>query len=201
MSWKRRFVRRPLGRRWRAAPWHKRCALYSEAVFYLCKLTCLKMCTQIIGLLSTSENSPQSHHCFGFHVFFSSEGWIEKSLRPSRLNKTLWETRCLNSNLRGGQQLVRDENEGNYTLNLRSPVLHKQTSVCISSRAQWSDGEGENESFYYDMAGSLLLIQNPHHHFTSSTFTLAQDPSLWTCLHNATFCMSNSPDWFGSVSQ
>lgn len=45
------------------------------------------MRAQIIGQLSMSENSPQSHHCFGFHVFISTEGWIRESLRPFRLNK------------------------------------------------------------------------------------------------------------------
>lgn len=113
---------------------------YVGLQLYHCKLTCLKMCTQIITLLSMSEEFPQSHRCFGFHVFFSSEGWIEESLRPSRLNKTLLGTRCLNSNSLGGQQFGQNwslwgikRGWDNYTLNLRGWTLYKQTSIWISS--------------------------------------------------------------------
>ncbi len=69
----------------------KRCLIFV-------KLTCLKMYVQIfVGKLATKPP------LFGVRVFISSEGWIEKSLRPIRLNKTLPGTHCLNSDLLGGQ--------------------------------------------------------------------------------------------------
>lgn len=66
---------------------------------------------------------------------------LKKSLRPSILNKTLSETCSLNSNPRGGQQLVRDETDLNYSLNLRnrhSEVVEKvKMKVFIMQRKVW----------------------------------------------------------------
>lgn len=66
---------------------------------------------------------------------------LKKSLRPSILNKTLSETCSLNSNPRGGQQLVQDETDLNYSLNLRnrhSEVVEKvKMKVFIMQRKVW----------------------------------------------------------------
>lgn len=122
----------------------------------------------------------------------------EKSAAFKAQQKSFTETHCLNSNLLGGQQFGQNPSWRwkklpgceNYGTDIDlSELAYCSLSFCEEyflklSQTQWSDEEGENESFYYEMwmkrqtngvdqlPGSLCPIQNPHHHLMSSTFTL-----------------------------